>query len=137
MNCKTSKKNRTQQDQRNQNQTNIRSAQNFTCQICNYNGHTTKQCKMVTRVNAPRNIRPPVICHTCNKARHISRFCRTRTQGQGSPKKVRELVLDPVGEVNFVKASNDASMIWSEKKKDKIDESVLDASAVDAPSTSG
>lgn len=92
---------------------------------------------MVTHINVSRNLRPPVICHSCNKARCISKFCRSRTQSQESPKKPKESILDTEEEVKFVKVAKDASLIWSEAKKDKVDEYVLDASTVDAPSTFG
>lgn len=80
-----------------------------------------------------KNIRPPIICHTCGKARHITRFCKSKTQKQEDPKKS---LFEEKGEVNFVKANDDSSKVWVEVKKDKDVEKVVDASTMDAPSTS-
>ena len=42
INCRTSQRNQESTNQRNHPQQNVRSSQNITCQICNYNGHTAR-----------------------------------------------------------------------------------------------
>ena len=80
-----------------------------------------------------KNIRPPIIFHTCGKAGHISRFCRSKTQKQEDPKKS---LFEEEGEVKFVQEKEDSRKIWVEVKKDNTEKKLVDASTVDTSSTS-